>query len=114
MITPKSNLTYKFNSLFALKVLFDSSDYVLVNWIEVLFLNQITQIAKYLLTHKDDGKNFFVELGYSPYDDVGIEKMGFNYVLLALEFIQVGAKVKPYRLFENSPIENKSDFSLAL
>lgn len=72
MTTPKSKLTFKFNSLFALKVLFDTSDYILVNWIEMLFLPQIVQIAKYLLTHKDEGKNYFVELGYSQYDDAGI------------------------------------------
>lgn len=72
MTIPKSKLTFKFNSLFALKVLFDTSDYVLVNWIEMLFLPQIVQIAKYLLTHKDEGKNYFVELGYSQYDDAGI------------------------------------------
>lgn len=70
-----------------------------MNWIEVLFLKEIVEIAKYLLSHKDEGKNFFVEMGYSAYDDVGIEKMGFNYVLLAIELVQVGAKVKPYRLF---------------
>lgn len=72
MATPKSNLTYKFNSLFALKVLLDNSDYVLVNWIEIFFLPHIIEIAKYYLANNGEGKNYFYSLGYSAEDDAGI------------------------------------------
>ena len=72
MATPKSNLTYKFNSLFVLKVLLDSSDYVLVNWIEIFFLPHIVNIAKYYLSNNGEGKNYFFSLGYTAQDDVGI------------------------------------------
>jgi hypothetical protein len=36
---------YKFNALNAIRVLFDTSDFLLVNWIEVFFLPKITNIA---------------------------------------------------------------------
>lgn len=72
MMNPKSNITYKFNSLFALKVLLDTSEYVLVNWIEKLFLPQFVEIAKYSIAKKDEGRNYFISLGYSAKDDATI------------------------------------------
>jgi hypothetical protein len=69
MTTSKSNLTFKFNSLFALKVLFDTSDYVLVNWIEVFFLPHMLEIAKSSLTNQANGKDYFLRMGYIAKDE---------------------------------------------
>lgn len=69
MVTPKFNLKQKFNSLFVLKVLFDTSNFVLVNWIEVYFLPHIIEIAKFNINGQNNGKDYFLKLGYSVSDD---------------------------------------------
>ncbi len=106
MTTPKGNL--KFNSLFALKVLFDTSDYVLVNWIEVFFSPHLFEIIKFTLNGQSIGKDYFLKMGYTVKDEPDVEKFGFNYTLLATELIQVAAMVKPHKLFESSFTTAKS------
>ena len=72
MTKPKSELKYKFNSLFVLKVLLDTSDFVLVNWIEVFFLPHFLNIAKFIIGGQNNAKDFFLKLGYTVQDDPDI------------------------------------------
>ncbi len=72
MTKPKSELKYKFNSLFVLKVLFDTSNYVLVNWIEVFFLPHILEIAKFSIGGQNNGKDYFLKQGYTVQEDPDI------------------------------------------
>jgi hypothetical protein len=100
MTKPKAELKYKFNSLFVLKVLLDTSNFVLVNWIEVLFLPHLVEIAKFMIGGQNTSKEYFLKQGYTAADDPEVEKFGFNYTLLAIELIQVAAMMKPFKLFE--------------
>lgn len=69
MTKPKFELKYKFNSLFVLKVLLDTSNFVLVNWIEVLFLPHLVEIAKFIVGGQNSSKDYFLKQGYTPADD---------------------------------------------
>jgi hypothetical protein len=40
-----------------------------------------------------------------------MKRLGFNYVLLAVEFIFMSAQVKPYRNIENSELSEASNFA---
>ncbi len=53
-------------------------------------------------------------MGYTVKDEPDVEKFGFNYTLLASELIQVAAMVKPFRLFESSFTNTKSEFVIAI
>jgi hypothetical protein len=69
MNKPNAELKYKFNSIFVLKVLLDTSNFVLVNWIEVLFLPHLVEIAKFALGGQNNSKEYFLKQGYTAADD---------------------------------------------
>ena len=65
-VLPDSTLSYKFNSLVALKLLLDTCEFPVVLLTEVYFLSQIRKIATYQinLPEKHRGIDYFYSQGY--------------------------------------------------
>ena len=92
----------KFNALMAAKLFFDTGEYVPIVLIEIYLLPIIFDIAFYRIQKRsEEGLTlYFTEKG--GFDATKeVKRIGFNYVLLAIEFIFMSAQVKPFRCLEN-------------
>ena len=92
----------KFNALLATKLFFDTTEYVPVVLIEVFLLPIVLEVATFRLQKRSEEglALYFMEKG--GFDGTKENKrIGFNFVLLAIEFIAMAALVKPFRNLEN-------------
>jgi hypothetical protein len=101
----------KFNALMAVKLFFDTGEYVTVTLIEIYLLQAVYDVAAYRIQKRsEEGLTlYFIEKGYDATKEM--KRLGFNFVLLALEFIFMAAQVKPYRNIENQELEEPSNYS---
>lgn len=102
----------KFNALMATKLFFDTGEYVPIVLIEIYLLPLIFEIALYRIQKRsEEGLTlYFTEKG--GFDSTKeMKRMGFNYVLLAIEFIFMSAQVKPFRNLENQELKEDSNFA---
>ncbi len=86
----------------AAKLFFDTGEYVPIVLIEIYLLPIIFDIAFYRIQKRsEEGLTlYFTEKG--GFDATKeVKRIGFNYVLLAIEFIFMSAQVKPFRCLEN-------------
>ena len=86
----------------ATKLFFDTGEYVPIVLIEIYLLPIIFDIAFYRIQKRsEEGLTlYFTEKG--GFDATKENKrIGFNYVLLAIEFVFMSAQVKPFRCLEN-------------
>lgn len=82
----------------ATKLFFDTGEYVSIVLIEIYLLPIIFDIAFYRIQKRsEEGLTlYFTEKG--GFDATKENKrIGFNYVLLAIEFVFMSAQVKPFR-----------------
>lgn len=96
----------KFNALMATKLFFDTGEYVPIVLIEIYLIPIIFEIASYrILKRSEEGLTlYFIEKGgFDPTKEV--KRIGFNFVLLAIEFIFMSAQVKPFRNLENQELK---------
>jgi len=86
-----------FNALMATKLFFDTGEYTPIMLIEVYLLPIVFEIAAYRIQKRsEEGLTlYFIERGYDATKEM--KRIGFNYVLLAIEFIFMAALIKPYR-----------------
>jgi hypothetical protein len=107
----QNDIMLKFNSIFGVKFLFDTAEVVLVNLIEIYFLPRILDIASFDARGNEEkrGTGYFLSVGY-PKDTPDVEKLSYNFVRLASEFVQVAATVKPKRLYLNEELDDPSDY----
>lgn len=110
----KVDIVPKFNSIFALKFIFDSAEVLLVNLIEIYFLPKILEIAKFDPAAADDkrGIKYFFTQGYKN-EKAELEKYGYNYVRLAAEFVSSAHIVKPRKLYESEEMQEPSEYARA-
>jgi hypothetical protein len=88
----------KFNALMATKLFFDTAEYVPLVLIEVYLLPIILDVALYRVQKRsEEGLTlYFTERGgYEATKEM--KRMGFNFVLLAIEFVFMSAQVRPFR-----------------
>jgi hypothetical protein len=86
----------------ATKLFFDTGEYLPITLVEIYLLPIIFEIASYRIQKRsEEGLTlYFIEKGYDSTKEM--KRIGFNYVLLAIEFIFMSALVKPYRNLENN------------
>ena len=101
----------KLNALMAIKLLFDTAQYVPIILIEICVLPLIFEIAVYRASKRSQEGigDYFIEKGFQQIRD--LKRVGFNFVLLANQFIFMASKVKPFRSLENIQLEEESNFS---
>ena len=87
----------KFNALMAVKLFFDTGEYLAVNLIEVYILPVVLEVAAYrALKRSEEGLTlYFIEKGYESTKEM--KRIGFNYALLAIELAFMAARVKTNR-----------------
>ena len=101
----------KYNAMCCARMFFNTCEYTAVILIEIYILPIIFDIAAFKATKKsEEGLTlYFIEKGRcQPTKE--FKRIGFNYVLLAVEFIFACSRIKMYRTLECDEMDEDSNY----
>jgi hypothetical protein len=99
--------------MFALNLLLETAEHPVLQMLEAFILPVVSEIALFNSDKRDYSKTsqYFKQKGY-PGTTPNIEQLSHNYILLATDFVFVGAAIKPQANYYNDLMNTESGFKV--